>query len=60
MVVAKARSDGGKISASVPAPIASAGEKNTPAKNLNITKPANVGAKPAPSVKRAARGGEMR
>jgi hypothetical protein len=59
-VVAKARSDGMQVSAMVPAPIASDGEKNMPARNLKIASPAKVGAKPAPSVKSIPSGGVIR
>ena len=59
-VVAKARSDGIQVSAMVPAPIASDGEKNIPARNLKIANPAKLGAKPAPSVKSMPSGGVIR
>jgi hypothetical protein len=59
-VVARARSDGIQVSAMVPAPIASDGEKNIPAKNLKIANAAKFGAKPAPRVKRIPRGGVIR
>lgn len=59
-VVAKARSEAAQVSAIVPAPIASDGEKNIPARNLKIASPAKLGAKPAPSVKRTPSGGVIR
>ena len=59
-VVARARSDGMQVSAIVPAPIASDGEKNMPAKNLKIANAAKLGAKPAPRVKRIPSGGVIK
>jgi len=59
-VVARARSDGIHVSAIVPAPIASDGEKNIPAKNLKIASAAKFGAKPAPRVKSIPSGGVIR
>lgn len=60
MVVPIARSDGWHVSAMVPAPMARAGEKNMPARNLRMTSAAKFGANPAPRVKMAPSGGDIR
>jgi hypothetical protein len=57
--VARARSEGGVVSAIVPAPMARDGEKNMPARNRKIARAAKLGAKPAPKVNKAARGGDI-
>ena len=54
-----ARWTGGHRSALVPAPTASDGEPKNPAKKRQTTNDAKLSEKPAPSVKRAARGKEM-
>ena len=56
----RARSDAGHVSLIVPAPMANAGEKNIPEKNRNIMSAVMFGAKPAPIVKMAPRGGEIK